>query len=377
MKQKRTNEKAIDTIHRRLDMLMAFTRKNQALTTQEVTKILNQNGDAIDESLVLRTLKQLEQAGLLEVIEIDDDRADDHYFDKKTLTYTGKWRWPVGLDSRLKVFPKLTIGEIIAFRLVELILKPLLPRESYEAIKPYLVAVQKQCDIQPKWQRINQWEKKVRVIPPAQPLLPPDSPFLEPVREAILEALFRDRQCQIVYQQIWRDAPTEWTIHPLVYLQRGPAFYLLCMIEDYTDVRQLALHRMRSAKVLDSESRKPDGFNYHDYIDKEVERNQGMGGSHEPIRLVVRFWKRAGLHLQETRLSTDQVIEDDEDSPSHFWLTATVNDTAQLRWWLLSFGQNVEVFQPEALRAEMANHAYWMHQRYAKNNSPAASAPED
>jgi predicted DNA-binding transcriptional regulator YafY len=384
MKEYVKEEKAIAGLQRRLEILLMFTRKNQELTTKDIIRKLLRNGDGDDitDRSVSRNLELLEKAGFLEAVmknEDDDELGEDALGPdpKRESRKNCKWRWPIGLDSRLKVFPKLTIGEIIAFRLVELILKPLLPRESYEAIKPYLTAVQKQCDIQPKWQRINQWEKKVRVIPPAQPLLPPDSPFLEPVREAILEALFRDLQCQIAYQQIWRDAPTEWTIHPLVYLQRGPAFYLLCMINDYTDVRQLALHRMRSAKVLDSESRKPEGFNYHDYIDQEVERNQGMGGSHTPIRLVARFWKKAGLHLQETRLSVDQVIENDEDSESHFWLTATVNDSAQLRWWLLSFGQNVEVFQPEALRAEMAHHAYWMHQRYTKKNSPAASVPED
>ena len=35
-----------------------------------------------------------------------------------------------------------------------------------------------------------------------------------------------------------------------------------------------------------------------------------MGGGGEPLRLVARFWKRAGLHLLETRLSADQVAED-------------------------------------------------------------------
>ncbi len=33
-------EKAIKTIHRRLNILMMFSRKNQELTTQEITKKL-------------------------------------------------------------------------------------------------------------------------------------------------------------------------------------------------------------------------------------------------------------------------------------------------------------------------------------------------
>ena len=206
----------------------------------------------------------------------------------------------------------------------------------------------------PGWASVKNWETKVRVVPPAQPLLPPEPPAVltaatagqdwerqqEQIRAAILEALFENRQCAVEYQQLWRDEPARWTIHPLVYLQRGPAFYLLCTIDDYADVRQLALHRMRSAPVLDQKASKPAGFD----VDREVERSQGMGGSGEPLRLVARFWKRAGLHLLETRLAADQVVEDEGDD--HFRLTATVNDTAQLRWWLLSFGSKVEVLEP-------------------------------
>lgn len=374
-------EKAIASIQRRLDILTMFSRKNQELTTKEITRKLLSNGDDITDRSVSRTLEFLEKAGFLEAVmmndktalmdaanEEDDELDDEEFFEppRRESRKNCKWRWPLGLDSRIKVYPKLTIGEIIAFRLVELILKPLLPRESYEAIEPYLTAVQKQCKIQPTHQRMHQWEKKVRVAPPTQPLLPPCSPFQEPVREAILEALFKDRQCRIAYQIVERDETVEWVIHPLVYLQRGPAFYVLCLIDTETDVRGLALHRMRSAQVLDHPARKPAGFNHDDYIDQEVARNQGMGGSHQPIRLVARFQRKAGLHLQETRLSEDQVVQDRDGDADHLRITATVNDTAQLRWWLLSFGANVEVLEPAALRAEIANNVCAMHQAYAQ-----------
>ena len=120
---------------------------------------------------------------------------------------------------------------------------------------------------------------------------------------------------------------------------------------------------MLSAKMLDDEARKPAEFN----IDREVERAQGMGGSGEPIGLVLRFYRPAGVHLIETRLSTDQLTVDEDDY--HFRLTATVNDTAQLRWWLLSFGSKVEVLEPEDLREEMKQNAYWMNRMYARTIS--------
>jgi predicted DNA-binding transcriptional regulator YafY len=82
----------------------------------------------------------------------------------------------------------------------------------------------------------------------------------------------------------------------------------------------------------------------------------------EPIPLVALFQRGAARHLQETPLSDDQRIVDEDD-----WrvrLTATVNDTALLRWWLLGFGSGVEVLEPAALRAEMAETVRWMAWRY-------------
>ncbi len=354
-------EDAITTFNRRLRILAMF-KGSEPLTTQMICKRLQGTAEEMDERSVQRVLALLGEAGYLDVVNPD----------AKPL----QWRWPKG--RKFMTLPRLSDQEVLAFRLLERFLEPLLPRSSYRALLPYFDAAQHELDRMPGWASVRNWETRVRIVPPVQPLLPPEPPSMlatatagkdwevqqEQIRTAILEALFENRQCAVEYQQLWRDEPARWTLHPLVYVQRGPAFYLLCTIGDFTDVRQLALHRMRSASVLDAKASQPAGFN----ADREVERNQGMGGSGEPLRLVARFWKRAGLHLLETRLAADQVVGDEDDD--HFRLTATVNDTAQLRWWLLSFGSKVEVLEPADLREEMANQAYWMNRLYANVGSP-------
>ena len=42
-----------------------------------------------------------------------------------------------------------------------------------------------------------------------------------------------------------------------------------------------------------------------------------------------------------------------------------VQDTCQLRWWLLGFGDQVEVLEPEHLRAEFAEIARSLHDMYS------------
>ena len=61
-------------------------------------------------------------------------------------------------------------------------------------------------------------------------------------------------------------------------------------------------------------------------------------GVGERIKLNFCIQKEAGFHLLESPLSADQqvVVAD-----THYEITATVVDTAQLDWWLRGFGDAV------------------------------------
>ena len=107
---------------------------------------------------------------------------------------------------------------------------------------------------------------------------------------------------------------------------------------------QLALHRMRAATVFEVAASRPADFDVDAYI-AQGEFGFPGGGT---FRLVAVFDRGAGLPLIETPLSKDQkVVEIDEHS---IRIEATVADTQELRWWLQSFGSEVEVLKPVRLR---------------------------
>lgn len=70
------------------------------------------------------------------------------------------------------------------------------------------------------------------------------------------------------------------------------------------------------------------------------------------INLKAFFDKYAAAHLHESPLSQTQTITDQEDG--RVLVEAEVVETQQLRWWLLSFGEHVEVVSPKSLRKEFA-----------------------
>jgi predicted DNA-binding transcriptional regulator YafY len=147
-------------------------------------------------------------------------------------------------------------------------------------------------------------------------------------------------------------------LHPLALVVRDSVHYLLATVWDFTDIRQLVLHRMSSARLLEEPAKEPKDFDLDDYIHQ--------GGfdysSGEQIKLVARFDAYAGKALMETPLAPDQEHETLHDR--RIEIRATVDDSQQLRWWLMGFGSGVEVVAPEHLREEIRKDAEALLRRY-------------
>ena len=70
----------------------------------------------------------------------------------------------------------------------------------------------------------------------------------------------------------------------------------------------------------------------------------------KPIDLVAVFQPMAGFHLTETPVANDQELTQLKDGT--YQLKVSLPDTSQLRWWLLGFGEQVEIKSPKGLRKE-------------------------
>ena len=69
-------------------------------------------------------------------------------------------------------------------------------------------------------------------------------------------------------------------------------------------------------------------------------------------------------HLGEAALSEDQVIAADEKNG--YRVTATVRQSARLRWWILGMGASVEVVQPQSLRDIVETDVAEAHRNYQR-----------
>jgi predicted DNA-binding transcriptional regulator YafY len=337
---RRNTESASATLQRQWQMLRLVPRQPRKIAAREIHNLLANIGLPTTKRTIERDLIALSASFQLVV----DDRNKPY-----------GWSW--SRDAPSLDLPRLTLDEGLAFHLVEQFLKPLLPAQVAERLQPYFRNARQVLD-SVSGPGHAKWAEKVRVVPPGQPLLVPK--MAAGVFEAVSTALMHARQLDLRHQPRGEKTPRELRIHPLGLVQRGAILYLVCTVFDYSDVRLLAMHRIKSATESDTAANIPKQFDLDAHI-----AGGAFGFTDEigrKIRLTAIFRERAGNHLYETPLAADQRLTEIE--PGTLRLAATVPDTAQLRWWLLGFGDRVEVLRPKSLRSEFATMAKAMAARY-------------
>jgi len=311
---------------RQWELLKQLPSKGTGKTASELTKALNDAGYDISKRQVERDLNELMEAFTLD----KDDTSIPH-----------GWKWINGASLDL---PALTISEALSLHMVEDTIKPMLPVSMLEGLEPRFRQAGNQLAALSKENRKAMWANKVRTVSPTLPLIPPviDSTVLTTVQEALLA----DLQIDVDYHAIAYEDGKQKRLHPLALVIRGAVTYLIATAFEDTEVHLYALHRIHQATCTGEPVKRPVDFDLDEYIQ--------AGGLHfgngKTIRLNALISPWLSRILEETPLSKDQKLKSDGEQVK---LTATVADTWQLDWWIMSYGDHIEVTAPAALRRKI------------------------
>ena len=328
-----------DTQLRQWAMLKRIPQHPRQITAKELTERLEADQFEVSKRTIERDLLSLS-----EIFPLLSNEKSRPY----------GWSW--NKDAESFSLPSMSPVQALTLELAHDHLATLLPASLLSTLAPYFKCAEGVLSSGDGVKKMANWRKKVAIVPPSQPLIPPD--YSAEIIEAVHSALLTEQQLEISYTSRDQGETKTYPAHPLGLVQRGAVTYLVATLYDYTDVRMFALHRIKSAQVLDQPVKSPENFELAAYI------RQGAFGFEEngEIKLVLRFTTAAVEHLRETPLSIDQQIL--ADIPGWIRLQATVTDTAQLRWWLMAFGDQVEVLEPANLRDEFINVSQSLHGIY-------------
>jgi len=323
------DKKAKNTLLRQWAMLHQIPREPQRISTIDLLTQLTNADFKVDLRTIQRDLNKLS-----EVLPLASDAAKPQ-----------GWFW---LRSAPQFdIPGLDPQAALAFHMAEAHLQSVLPGSTLASLKPWFDTARGVLDRQGNG--LAKWPSKVRVLPRGLPTKTPE--ILPEVQTATYLAVLKDCKLRITYDRnvgaVQAAELPSHVVSPLALVVRNGVVYLVCVYDGYTDIRQLAMHRMRTAELLIDPAQQPKGFSIDNYI---AEGEFGIPLNPHPIKLEAKFFRHVAIHLRESPISGDQTISDlDKDN---ILLRATVADTLELRLWLMSFGDDVAVSKPAGLRRE-------------------------
>lgn len=326
---------------RQWNMLRMLPRAPGKISVRDLAERLRDAEFPVTERTIQRDLNEL--AAVFPLVVDDRDKPFG-------------WSWQ--RDGSSFDLPGLSLPEALTLTLVEQSLRDQLPPSTVDALQPHFKSAARVLSSVDDAAMSKAWLNKIRNIAPQQPLLAP--PMDAECQRTVYLAVMQERQLRLHYRK--RDAATDTVydvVHPLAIVQRGGLIYLVCMFGDYDDPRTIALHRLQKAELRFEPARAKADF----CVDEFIASGQFGVIAGEPITLHAVFARAAGEHLQETPLALDQLL--DLSDPLTVRLTASVPHTRALVWWLLGFGDAVEVVAPPALRLELAETAARMAAIYA------------
>ncbi|MGL0930727.1 helix-turn-helix transcriptional regulator [Vibrio vulnificus] len=294
------------------------------ITAQQIQEKLEAEGKRLSLRTVQRILKSLEKYGVL--------------------SDTGKpigWSREQGLDLGLT---KMDLSTAITLNLAEKYLEQAFPPSLLRNLESYFNGARFYLRYENKTPQ-GLWPRKVYIHQKGMPLLP--SKLAAETINVIYKAVLEEKCIRLVYRSMSSEKEQRVLFHPYGIVVRGERNYLVGKFDGYSDVRQLSFNRVISAESSYFPAIIDDGFSLENYV------QQGeMGVTRSLDKLSIKLWVTPVFAriLDETPLCEDQSIESKDDD---FVVHASVDDTDELRHWLLSVCNHATVLEPLALREEI------------------------
>ncbi len=323
---KQNNQKSVASLLRQWQLLHLLPSRAPGITVTELLDKLKED---------YRVERKTIERDLLALSEYFPLQCND-----KSKPYG--WYW-----AGSHQLPGMTLQEALLLQLADPMLKQLLPSFVTEVLGAKINEAKRLVAKNQQHKTLRLSEKLAFVAGPQ--LQQPPSINAECLL-AVQTALFNDCCVQVCYQSPYKEHAEHSRIqllHPVAMVQSGLQLYLLAVVDGYEDVRLFALARVLQATMTEQAALRPADFNLQDYL--TAGGLQFLSGG--SFQMTARINAKLARLLEESPLGEQMQLNYSE--PAWPVLTTRVQDSWNLRMWLLSQGSNIEVQSPALLRQQM------------------------
>jgi predicted DNA-binding transcriptional regulator YafY len=166
------------------------------------------------------------------------------------------------------------------------------------------------------------------------------------VIDCLTRAVFNRFTARILHRSPYRSKASERDVDPykLWYVNNG--LYMVGYDHRENELRTFAVERIQSAKVTNRRFEIPADFNFEEF--RKTAFNVIFG---EPQEVKIRFSPAQAPYIKERTWHPSQQIETEDDGS--IVLTMRVADLDEVKRWLIGFGAEATVLEPDELAGEI------------------------
>ena len=179
------------------------------------------------------------------------------------------------------------------------------------------------------------------------------------VERAIIDAFVNHQTLTIDYRdKHGKDSRRRLQPYFLEPRPEGRTIYVIGHDEQSGEVRAFRMERISAASITGPEFSVPEDFD----IDKVLSGAWGIWFGEANDEVVLRFDASVADRVREQSLPPDTQLQDGEDGSIE--MRVRVASEVEMRPWILGWGDTVEVLEPSALRAHVAQQTLSASRRY-------------
>ena len=165
--------------------------------------------------------------------------------------------------------------------------------------------------------------------------------------ETVAEGLRTGRMVEITHRKAGGDEATIRMVSPYHIVNFRGEWYLVGRCSKKDAVLRFAMSRIRSAVLTREQFRVPDGFRLSDFLGSHF----GIMTEDEEYRVRIMFSREQAPYVEERTWHAGQAIERNDDGT--IVLSFTANSLFELRRWVLSWGADAKVLEPDILARQV------------------------
>lgn len=163
----------------------------------------------------------------------------------------------------------------------------------------------------------------------------------------LMDAMMKNETCYLIYHSFYDDQIKNFKIDPLHFFEKDGGLYILVNTTTFGEIRTLAVERIQKLTRTDSIFEYPGQLDAEELLASAFDIVYG-----DPIKVRIWFSFDQARYIKERKWSKSQEFIEQEDGS--VILSMETSGWWDVKKWVLSYGRDAKVLEPEQLKEAVA-----------------------